>query len=142
MKKSPVQVAFLMGVTLMSSQTIHAYKLQCPTPGSIEVKGENNAFKYSGPMTMEGNTSDKTIIMKAAGKEKFDPSTFVLQAASLSSDNQLSCLYGDSKGSDTVNSLTLLAPLSKGSTCTVMYPKGHENPELVYFECSDSLMKE
>jgi len=143
MKKSKINFVLFIGLAyFISNQTTQAYKLYCPSPEFIALNDVNNHFEYSAPMKIQDDPSDRKIVMRGLGKEKFDVASFSLQAASINSNNQLSCLYGNSQTSGTPQTITLLAKLPKESTCTVTYPKGHEYPELVYFKCSDSRTKE
>lgn len=143
MKKLTVKFVFLLGIiSLMGSQSLQAYKLYCPSPEFIELNDVNNKLEYSAPMKIDDDGSNKVIMMRAIVKEKVDTASFVLNAASVSRDNQLSCLYVPTKDSGTNQTLTLLAPLPKGMACTVTYPKGHEKPTEVYFECTDSQVRD
>lgn len=118
-------------------QACEAYKLSCPDPNSIVGKRSKNQYEYTAKMKMDKEGHDKSIIMKGFHNEKLDLSSLSFVAASSSRDNRLFCSYADPKASEGSGILNLVAPLKKGNTCTVTYPKGHEHPQLSYFECKD-----
>ena len=137
MRKKTKFVLLLSFVTVGGIQVCQAYKLRCPTIDMVTVKQKGNQYEYSAKMKIDEDRDDKDIIMMTLHKKKLNLSPYAFEVGSVSSDNRFFCSYVDQNPSDTQGSLTLIAPLKKGSICSATYPKGHEHPELFYFECED-----